>query len=299
MSKVRKVFVGIDFSEGSDEALRQAHARALSVGATLAVCHIVPNELRSNLFFPQISGIALEGIPADLQKAGDAVAAHVTEVTGRSAADFDLIVDDGTPHAAILIHAEEWLADLIVVGSHGASSTHLQLGSVANQIIRHAHCPVLIARPAQGGAGIIAGTDFSDPALPALRAAADEVRRTGEELTLVHCLDMAWSVVTYPAMAFGGTPITLSAEQLLELEKAAEERLTSGLEQLGVRGKTRVLRGSASAALIELATQQKASLVVVGTVGRTGLRRALLGSVAEAVAREAPCSVLVVRLHPS
>jgi nucleotide-binding universal stress UspA family protein len=48
MIKFQKLFVAIDFSPGSDEALRQAHQRAESTGARLAVCHIDPNELRSN-----------------------------------------------------------------------------------------------------------------------------------------------------------------------------------------------------------------------------------------------------------
>jgi nucleotide-binding universal stress UspA family protein len=59
-----------------------------------------------------------------------------------------------------------------------------------------------------------------------------------------------------------------------------------------------VTTGSAGTALIEIASERKADLIVVGTIGRTGLRRALLGSVAETVAKGAPCSVLIVRRHP-
>jgi nucleotide-binding universal stress UspA family protein len=52
MKTFRRLFVAIDFSPSSDEALRQANDRAASTGAQLAVCHIFPNELRSNLLFP-------------------------------------------------------------------------------------------------------------------------------------------------------------------------------------------------------------------------------------------------------
>jgi nucleotide-binding universal stress UspA family protein len=68
---------------------------------------------------------------------------------------------------------------------------------------------------------------------------------------------------------------------------------------LDVPGEILVTTGSAGTALIDVAKERKADLVVVGTIGRTGLRRALLGSVAETVARGAPCSVLVVRRHPA
>jgi nucleotide-binding universal stress UspA family protein len=299
MDKVRKLFVAIDFSPNSDEALRQAHDRALSTGAQLAVCHIVPNELRSNLLFPDVSRIAALKFPLEMKQIAEAAAARVAEITGRTEGEFELIVDDGTPQALILNRAEEWLADLIIVGSHGqTSAADALLGSVTDSVIRHAHCPVLIVRPGKRTGRIIAGTDFSDPVLPALRAAGDEAERTGAELTVVHSLDMVWSLAAYPALAFGGAPFNISAKQIRELELVATQRLKESLKQLNVSGDTLVTTGPAGTALIDIASERKADLIVVGTIGRTGLRRALLGSVAETVAKGAPCSVLIIRQHP-
>jgi nucleotide-binding universal stress UspA family protein len=299
MDKFRKLFVAIDFSPNSDEALRQAHDRALSTGAQLAVCHIVPNELRSNLLFPDISRITALKFPLEMKQIAEAAAARVAEITGRTEGEFELIVDDGTPQALILNRAEEWLADLIIVGSHGqTSAADALLGSVTDSVIRHAHCPVLIVRPGKRTGRIVAGTDFSDPVLPALRAAGDEAERTGAELTVVHSLDMVWSLAAYPALAFGGAPFNISAEQIKELELVATQRLEESLKQLNVSGDTLVTTGPAGRALIDIASERKADLIVVGTIGRTGLRRALLGSVAETVAKGAPCSVLIVRQHP-
>jgi nucleotide-binding universal stress UspA family protein len=299
MDKFRKLFVAIDFSPNSDEALRQAHDRALSTGAQLAVCHIVPNELRSNLLFPDISRIAALKFPLEMKQIAEAAAARVAEITGRTEGEFELIVDDGTPQALILNRAEEWLADLIIVGSHGqTSAADALLGSVTDSVIRHAHCPVLIVRPGKRTGRIVAGTDFSDPVLPALRAAGDEAERTGAELTVVHSLDMVWSLAAYPALAFGGAPFNISAGQIKELELVATQRLEESLKQLNVSGDTLVTTGPAGTALIDIASERKADLIVVGTIGRTGLRRALLGSVAETVAKGAPCSVLIIRQHP-
>lgn len=299
MEKFRKLFVAIDFSPNSDEALRQAHDRALSTGAQLAVCHIVPNELRSNLLFPDISRIAALKFPLEMKQIAEAAAARVAEITGRTEEEFELIVDDGTPQALILNRAEEWLADLVIVGSHGqTSAADALLGSVTDSVIRHAHCPVLIVRLGKRTGRIVAGTDFSDPVLPALRAAGDEAERTGAELTVVHSLDMVWSLAAYPALAFGGAPFNVSAEQIKELELVATQRLEESLKQLNVSGDTLVTIGPAGKALIDIASERKADLIVVGTIGRTGLRRALLGSVAETVAKGAPCSVLIIRQHP-
>jgi nucleotide-binding universal stress UspA family protein len=107
-----------------------------------------------------------------------------------------------------------------------------------------------------------------------------------------------WAPVAYPAMAFGGAPFTVSPDQIKQLETVATERLEESLKQLNITGDTLVTNGPAGTALIEIASEWNADLIVVGTVGRTGLRRALLGSVAETVAKQAPCSVLIVRLHP-
>src|SRR5262249_20339642 len=149
----------------------------------------------------------------------EAASSRVAEVTGRTEKQYELIVDDGAPHAVILSHAEDWAADLLVMGSHGEGGTgEALLGSVTNSVLRHAHCPVLIVRPGERSQNIVAGTDFSDPSLLAVRAAADEAERTGGKLIVVHSLDLIWSPASYPAMAFGGAPFNVSAEQITELE---------------------------------------------------------------------------------
>ena len=68
--------------------------------------------------------------------------------------------------------------------------------------------------------------------------------------------------------------------------------------QKGAKGVSEWATGAAGTAILGIATERNANLIVVGTVGRTGLRRALLGSVAETVVKNATCSVLVVRQHP-
>jgi nucleotide-binding universal stress UspA family protein len=298
MENFKKLFVAIDFSPGSDEALREAHRRAVK-GAQLAVCHVVPNELRNNVLFPQDTWNAALQFPLEMKKIGDAAVARVTEITGRTEGEYEFILDDGSPDAVILSRAEEWLADLIIVGSQGqTSATEILLGSVTDSVVRHAHSPVLVVRKGNQTGPVIAGTDFSDPAQPALKAAANEAERMGAALIAFHSLDLVWSALSYPAMAFGGAPVDKSPEDVAKLNVAATERLEESLKELNTRGEAVVTTGAAGAAILEVAAERKASLIVVGTVGRTGLRRALLGSVAETVVRQANCSVLVVRLHP-
>jgi nucleotide-binding universal stress UspA family protein len=185
----------------------------------------------------------------ELKHIAEAATARVTEITHRTRDEFELIVDDGTPQALILTHAEEWLADLIIVGSHGqTSAANALLGSVTDSIIRHAHCPVLIVRSGKRTGRILAGTDFSDPALPALKAASDEASRVGGQLTVLHSLDLVWAPVANPAMAFGGAPFTVSPDQIKQLEAVATERLEESLKKLKVTGDTLVTNGPAGMA---------------------------------------------------
>jgi len=185
------------------------------------------------------------------------------------------------------------------MGSHGQNSTgDAVLGSVTSSVLRHAHSPVLIVRAGKHSSSIIAGTDFSDPSLPAVKAAAEEAVRTGSQLTVVHSLDLIWSPASYPAMAFGGAPFNMSQDQIGELEVVAKERLDESLTKAGITGNTLITTGPAGDALVNVAVAENSELIVVGTTGRTGIPRALLGSVAETVAKKAPCSVLVVRQHP-
>ena len=85
MSEMQRIFAAIDFSPSSDEALRQAASRAAAVRGKLAVCHIVPDELRNNLLFPQFSKREAVAVPAEVERASEAVLNRVGEIIGEAA----------------------------------------------------------------------------------------------------------------------------------------------------------------------------------------------------------------------
>ena len=298
MNPFKRVFVAIDFSPTSDEALRQAHERALATGALLAVCHILPDSSRSNLFFPRLNRIASLNAPIETEKLAEAMMNRVADITGRTGDDVTIICDNGTAYEEILRSAEEWKADLIVIGSHGmTSATGILLGSVSRKIIRYAHATVLIARPAAAGGEVIAATDFSDSATPALAVAIDEATRTKAPLTLVHCIDLEYASPSHGLMPFGGAMPTLSEEDYVSLRDDAKGRLLEVLKGFSGKGEAVVTVGHAASELLGLAGSRNASLLVMGTKGHTGIDRVLLGSVAETVAHDAPCSVMITRAH--
>ena len=294
---VETILVATDLSPAADEALRQGHERALA-GTRLVVCHVIPS-------FSPVPGLSPEvDEPMSVQflevrrQIAEEVVRRTISVTGRKTADFDVLLEEGNAYAAIVRRAEECGADLLVVGSHGATGlTRVLLGSVADKVIRYAHCPVLIARPGNKlTRRILVATDLSEPSFPAVAAAAREARRTDAALTIVHCIESVTSIHGFELGGMWPREEEHSKEHE-QLRLKAHVKLDDVLAQHEVTGDRRVVAGSPVAAIMSVCDELRPDLLVVGTRGRTGLRRVILGSVAEAVARLAPCSVLIVRLE--
>jgi nucleotide-binding universal stress UspA family protein len=140
---------------------------------------------------------------------------------------------------------------------------------------------------------ICCATDFGEPSRVALEAAADLARRFDAELTLVH--------VTVPPPP-AASDVLVSSRGVLRLEADEQEELLARwkLEAEARAGRpvtARALSGDPVGEIVRHVREEGCDLVVVGTHGGGRLSRALLGSVADAVARRAPCPVLFVHDH--
>jgi nucleotide-binding universal stress UspA family protein len=141
---------------------------------------------------------------------------------------------------------------------------------------------------------ILAATDFSPASAPAVAQAVRVASAVGAELILVNAYESPG------AMTFG--PYVASATLFDEIEAALRGGAEKGLRPLaeqarkaGVQARSEVLRGIPSLAITEAARAHHADLIVIGTHGRGGFSRFLLGSVAQKVIATAPCPVLTVR----
>ncbi|HKO51421.1 MAG TPA: universal stress protein [Polyangiaceae bacterium] len=136
---------------------------------------------------------------------------------------------------------------------------------------------------------ILVATDFGDSSQRALDFALEIAEKFGSELTLVH----SWETPNYSYAAGLYLPVDVSAQ----IERAAVERLNEALTQLKQRfpaAKAVLRAGVPWEEVLNAAREVKADLIVLGTHGRRGLERALLGSVAEKVVRMARVPVLTV-----
>jgi len=144
---------------------------------------------------------------------------------------------------------------------------------------------------------ILVATDFSDISDEALRAAALYAKTFHSRVLVAHVFDPTPNV---PPVVWS-RPDLLERSIRVEIEEAIRETLTAKtaelLKEVPEVELSVIQHPSAGRAIVEMAEDEGADLVILGSHGRSGLSRAFLGSVAERVVRHAPCPVLVVRVR--
>jgi universal stress protein A len=133
---------------------------------------------------------------------------------------------------------------------------------------------------------ILFPTDFSSASQEALKWATSLARDSGASITIVH--------VEEPPMAYGGGELYVGDDE------GHREELKKSLVQVvptdpSIQFEHKLLIGDPATAIVQTATDEGADFIVIGTHGRTGLTRLLMGSVAEAVVRRAQCPVLTIK----
>lgn len=242
---------------------------------------------------------------ANMESEEERDARHLREAIGRAEtalARDGLAVDGfivrGRPASSIVDEAAGMNADLVVVGSrgHGTIATML-LGSTAAEVVDHAPCPVLVARDRQIGTVAFAD-DGSASARRAEGILADWPIFRGSHVSVVTVAELAVPV------AAGFTPglydqvldsYTRSADEARK--ETADEASTAArrLAEAGLETEAVALEGDADAEIVRFAESRQIGTIVMGTRGRTGLARLIMGSVARNVLLHAHCSVLIVR----
>jgi universal stress protein A len=139
---------------------------------------------------------------------------------------------------------------------------------------------------------ILCPVDFSPGSEQAIEKARELAGALGAELELVHAYQL-------PVLALPDSSVTVSPTYVAELTSRAQQELDRHADELrrdGITATTQVLEGSAAEAIVDRAKDGGASMIVMGTHGRSGFRRFLLGSTAERVVRMATVPVLTVHM---
>jgi nucleotide-binding universal stress UspA family protein len=285
-----KILCPTDFSAGSQQALRVATRMASENNAELVIAHawyLPPAGFGGEYVFPPS---VIQDVVDDAQRGLDSV---VAEASGAGAKKVSGTLLNGVPWVAIETLLDKQGFDLCVIGTHGRTGlSRIMLGSVAENVVRHSPCSVLAVRPdgeVKPFSHVLVPTDFSESARYAADMAA-EIVQPGGAITLLHVLELP---VSYSGEVW-------SADFARDLDKRGAAALDAQATRL--RSKTTAtvdirsrIGYPGAQTLAALGDDPSVDIVVMGSHGRTGIKRVLLGSVAEKVVRHARCPVLVAR----
>lgn len=287
MNKLSRILVPVDFSAESTRALGRAADLAARKGAELHALHVqtLGRDMYGWSAIPDamsLEQIIFEQARKDLEQAVTALPVPATHKVIR-----DLKAVNG-----IVRYAEAAASELIVMGTRPRKAVaRLFAGSTTVDVVRQAPASVLVLGSGAESAvspirRVLAATDFSEPANLALQQAALIARDHGAALDVLHVVE--------PSLPMPYAILGDSGEQVQQQARAALDDLLSGIE-LPNETTRLVTAGPADGQIVATARKQGTDLIVMGTVGLSGIGRLLLGSSTERVLRYAPCAVLAHR----
>ncbi len=274
-----KILLATDGSQEAQTAAATAVNLAKSTHSELHVLTVGPGSPSYDVRIPEVAEelrrqaqeILDEQVKKIKQSGGEVAQAHLR------LAEHHHPGFEHHPSDDVVRVAEEIGAGLIVVGSRGRGGVRRALmGSVSDSVVRHAHCTVMVVRgePVAFPTKILVATDRSREAKLAATTAAYLTKSTNSELHVVQ----------------------VGFEQIRE---ESQKELDTEVDMIGESGAQDIQAhlefGRPDTAIIDLAEELGAGLIVMGSRGLGGIRRALLGSISDSVVRHAHCPVLVVR----
>lgn len=219
------------------------------------------------------------------------IAAHGREYLRRLFPLWDIASESipGSAASGIVGKAEEWGADLVVIGSHGRSLPgRLILGSVSHGVVNGTRCSVRVARfsPSDryGPFRIVVGVDGSEGSDATVETVRARRWTSGTEVRLV--------------TGYGALYLPAAIEEIEEQVLAVQAPPRAALESAGLIVSGSAIEGSPAVALVREAESFGADCIFVGASGMSTVGRLLLGSVSVATVNRAHCSVEIVRSRP-
>lgn len=271
LARFDNLLLATDGSEVSAGAVRAALHMASRCGARLTVMHMAPTLPDYAMFNP--AGVQ------QMEDAGKAVLQAVEQQAGTECVNCAPVLRYGDePVREIAAQAEESQCDLVVMGRRGVHwLERLVLGEAAARVVGHVHCSVLVVPQTSGmwDKGILLAVDGSRFADAAAVGAAILAKRCGLPVTVLS--------------------VCANDDLKCEMVQAMADRVRDLLRQEGVAADSVVKEGNPAQAIVDAASENDCDLIIVGSHGRTGLDRLLMGSVSQQVVIKALCPVLVVK----
>jgi len=269
-ARIEKLMVATDGSEYSESAIREAINLAKICSSTLIAVSVV----KTNLEFDSV-------LPQFVEKAEQEAIKHLESVKAQAKKEgvncMTIVCLGEEPYEEIVRHASKNNVDMIIMGTHGETEMkRLMMGSVTAKVIGYAPCNILVL-PLNAKVeckNVLIATDGSKYSEAAASEALGIAKRCGSSLIVI-------------SVASSDAEIASAKDNVNKVSEAAEKE--------GVKTTSVVTKGKPYEAIIETSKQKKADFIIVGSHGRTGLARLLMGSVTERVIGLSESAVLVVK----
>jgi len=282
MKLLERILLATDFSQASDDALQMAVFVAKAFHSQMIPIHVIPEIQDSPLAIEMVK----KTVTKRLQEIKNSINKEGVNVV-------ESIVVSGTPSDQIIQHAGVKDVNVIIVGSgEKGSEGKFRLGITAGRLIRHSTKPVWVVK--QGTKPpikkILCPVDFSNPAARALANAIHLARNFQAELTVLMVTHRVSQL--YPSMA----KVEAKEQQAYaKQEKSLFEQFLQKFDFYKISWNKLVKQGKPHEEILRVARETQCDVIVMGSMGRTKLKRMLMGSVAEKVTRVVPCSIITVK----
>ncbi|WP_445398890.1 universal stress protein [Zobellella sp. An-6] len=286
---MKTLLVAVDLEQDSKRVVKRAAELALQLKASLHLVHVVDDAL--TLYEPLVEIPVRHRLK---QAAETALDGFFDGLPGEIKPDSERHVLLGKPDRALARKAAELKADLVIVGKHHMEPMRdLFLGTTAERLLRHCDVPLLMVAgdPDQPYQQVLAATDFSRSSHHALQAGLKLAPKA--QVRLVHVFEP-------PFMGFIRHD-QLDVETLRDHQKARiEHEVKTEMAHFLAdddqsRISTEIMAGETQACLNNAVSKHQPRLLVLGTHGRQGISRLLIGSIAMSFLSMPPCDVLVAR----
>jgi nucleotide-binding universal stress UspA family protein len=294
-----RVLVAIDGSPSASLAVDLVGGIAWPVGTEIVMAQAVQSG--EGLYggpWPVMAMVEATRLEAQIQAEAEDDVGDARGRLARPGLNVETAVLRGRPASVIIERARAMKADLIVVGSRGHGRIEsMLLGSVSSELVDHATAPVLVARGASIERVLLAWDGSS-----CARRAADLLCAwpvfSGSSIRVLSIADI--EVPWWTGFPEPGSPELMPVfVEAVEASRRHHDELafemTETLHAAGLKSQAERLEGDAATEILKRAAATRTDLIVMGTHGRTGLARLVIGSVARNVLQHAGCSVLVIR----
>lgn len=282
MKQLEKILVPVDINAGFKEQLNLATKIAKSYNSEIIIMCVISEEVRDD----KIKELLFNAITVSLNQAKELVEELGIRINKP-------IIEYGKPVDKILKIAIKEDVNLIVMGLENQSGKEkYRLGNNVEKLIRHSDIPVLVVKAGQGVeiSNILCPVDFSDPSRHALKNAILLSKQFKASLRILGVVEP----VSSKSLRLNVDWEKENAYWLSQLEKEMGE-FVQEFDLKKVDYKIDLQTGVIHQEILRIIAEHKHDLLIMGTTGRSGISRVLMGSVTEKVTREIPCSFITVK----